>query len=97
VSELEELKQSVAALRADVATIKRSIATTDKPHPQPSNMPERTVYRYHEAAAFLGVSKSTILRYVANGEFTLVKITKRLRGIPASEVHARAARSLSND
>ena len=59
-------------------------------HVTPSPAPDK-ILRAPAAAATLGVSKSTIWRYVRQGKLTAVKLSDRVTGFRQSEIQALIA------
>ena len=49
------------------------------------------ILRAHAAAATLGVSKSTIWRYVRQGKLSAVRLSARVTGFRSSEIQAMIA------
>ena len=82
---------SAADKRQIIDTVREAIGwTEDIIRPTASGATTDTILRLPEAAARLGRSVATIKHYAASGTLTGVRTgpTKKLTGIPASEINA---------
>lgn len=82
----------IAALLSRLAELLTS--TDEPPHAEPPKlreMPERMLLTVEEAAARLGIGRTTAFALVKSGEIASVQIG-RLRRVPADAVTAYAAR-----